>query len=297
MSRDALIDAVRRFSRSYTGRIGVLEESFLGRERPLPVARLLWEIGPEGAVVADLRRRLGLDSGYLSRLLRRLESEDLVGLAPDPADRRRRRATLTSAGLLEWEELDRRSDERAASLVAGLSSQEADDLAEALDRATRLLRAGAITIELADPAGADARRAMSAYFEELDRRFPTGFEVGDALDDAALRLRPPDGACLLAREGIDVVACGGLQRIDASTAEIKRMWVAEAARGLGLGRRLLGALEGEAVRLGHRRVVRDTNPVLLEAIALYESAGYQPTERYNDNPWAGRWFTKDLGAG
>lgn len=297
MSRDALIDAVRRFSRSYTGRIGVLEESFLGRERPLPVARLLWEIGPEGAVVADLRRRLGLDSGYLSRLLRRLESEDLVGLAPDPADRRRRRATLTSAGLLEWEELDRRSDERAASLVAGLSSQEADDLAEALDRATRLLRAGAITIELADPAGADARRAMSAYFEELDRRFPTGFEVGDALDDAALRLRPPDGACLLAREGIDVVACGGLQRIDASTAEIKRMWVAEAARGLGLGRRLLGALEGEAVRLGHRRVVLDTNPVLLEAIALYESAGYQPTERYNDNPWAGRWFTKDLGAG
>src|ERR1700749_1190127 len=85
---------VRRFNRSYTQRIGALEDSFLGTGLPLPAIRLMFEIGSEPGTVRDLRARLGLDSGYLSRLLRRLESDGLVEVTPDLKDRRRRVATL-----------------------------------------------------------------------------------------------------------------------------------------------------------------------------------------------------------
>ncbi len=92
------IASVRRFNRVVTQKAGALEAGFLGLGRPLGAARVLWEIGPAGCEVRALRRRLGLDSGYLSRLLRGLEAEQLVAVAPDPADRRRRIATLTAAG-------------------------------------------------------------------------------------------------------------------------------------------------------------------------------------------------------
>ena len=82
---------VRRFNRTVTERVGALEEGFLGRERPLGASRLLWELGQEGADLHELRDRLGLDSGYASRLVRRLEDEGLVVAEADPSDGRRRR--------------------------------------------------------------------------------------------------------------------------------------------------------------------------------------------------------------
>ena len=96
------ISVVRRFNRSYTQRIGALEDSFLGLGMPLGPARLLFEIGTEPATAQALRARLGLDSGYLSRLLRSLEREGLVAVVPDPADRRRRQVSLTEAGRERW---------------------------------------------------------------------------------------------------------------------------------------------------------------------------------------------------
>src|ERR1700749_674447 len=94
--------AVRRFNRRYTQRIGVLEDSFLGLGMPLGPSRLLFELGPGPASTHALRERLGLDSGYLSRLLRRLERDGLVRVSPDPADRRRRQVSLTAAGEERW---------------------------------------------------------------------------------------------------------------------------------------------------------------------------------------------------
>src|SRR6187431_1411216 len=106
----AQIAQVRRFNRVATERAGALSERFLGRRRPLGQARLLWEIGRDGAEVRDLRTRLGLDSGYLSRLLRSLEGEGLVAVRPDAGDARVRRATLTPRGVREWDELESRSE-------------------------------------------------------------------------------------------------------------------------------------------------------------------------------------------
>jgi GNAT superfamily N-acetyltransferase len=135
---------------------------------------------------------------------------------------------------------------------------------------------------------------MTAYFAELDRRFDGGFDPGDGLADEAATMRPPYGGFLLARSEGEVVACGGVHALGDGVAEVKRMWVHDDWRGAGLGTRVLRALEDEARRLGHRRVRLDTNGTLVEAVAMYERAGYRHIGRYNDNPYAQAWFEKDL---
>src|SRR5919108_1885222 len=120
------VGQVRRFQRTVTQRIGALNDRYLSRSRPLGQSRLLWEIGTEGSEVRALRARLDLDSGYLSRLLRSLEADGLVTVDAEGADGRVRVARLTPAGLAEREELDRRSDELAASLLEPLSDAQRD---------------------------------------------------------------------------------------------------------------------------------------------------------------------------
>lgn len=279
---------LRRFNRTYTQRIGALDESFLGTGRPLGVSRLLFEIGPGGATVRELRDRLDLDSGYLTRLLRRLADDGLVDVRPDPADRRRRVVTLTAAGRRSWRELDDRSEELAARLVAPLTDRQRARLTEALGTADLLVRAATISLREVDPTDPVAQDAAGRYFAELDRRFPGGFDPGE-----------PDlaGTFLLATSGGAPVAYGGvrpLPELAEETGEIKRMWVDDAWRGAGLGSRMLRELEALAVRLGHTRVVLDTNGTLTEAIEMYGRAGYARIDRYNDNPYAEAWFEKAL---
>ncbi len=151
-----------------------------------------------------------------------------------------------------------------------------------------------VSFRVVDASSAEAVGVMRAYFGELDERFEGGFAIGSALDDAGVWMNPPNGRFLVADRDGRVVGCGGVQRVDASTVEIKRMWVDASARGIGLGKRLLARLEAEAVALGAERAVLDTNRVLTEAIAMYTSAGYSPIERYNDNPYAHHWFAKPL---
>src|ERR687883_836320 len=98
---DAKVEQVRRFNRTVTERVGALNDHFLGLDRPLGEARLLWEIGVDGCEVRLLRARLGLDSGYVSRLLRSLEAAGLVTVTASDADRRIRVARLTAAGRAE----------------------------------------------------------------------------------------------------------------------------------------------------------------------------------------------------
>ncbi len=109
---------VRRFSRVVTQRVGALQDHYLARDRPLAESRVLWEIGPDGCDVRDLRSRLDIDSGYASRLLRSLEAAGLVAVGPGDGDRRVRRARLTPAGRAERAVLDRRAEALAAGLLA-----------------------------------------------------------------------------------------------------------------------------------------------------------------------------------
>lgn len=288
------VAALRRFNRAYTQRIGVLDDSFLGTGRALGPSRLLFELGAGGARVLDLRRRLGLDSGYLSRLLRQLEGDGLVVVSPDPADGRQRWVHLTAAGKREWASLERRSEELAQRLVAPLSPRRRDELAAALATAERLLRGATVELDRVDAGSPEAQTAMAQYFAELDVRFPAGFDAGGASAGDRLALNPPDGAFVVVRSDLDVIGCGGVQRLDEETGEIKRMWIHADWRGLGLGRRLLDHLEAVASQLGRTRVVLDTNGTLVEAIAMYGAAGYTEIARYNDNPYAQHWFEKRL---
>lgn len=288
------IEVLRRFNRSHTQRVGALDESFLSTGRPLGPSRLLFEIGPDGVRLLDLRRRLALDSGYLSRMLRGLEQEGLVATTADPADGRQRVVRLTTAGRREWRRLDRRSEALAQQLLAPLADRQRAELSAALSLADRLLRAATVTFDVVDARTPEARAAVTDYFAELAARFPGGFEAGDALDSDAVSFDAPDGAFVVASDGTDVVGCGGLLRLDATTAEIKRMWIHPQWRGVGLGRRLLAHLESVAVEKGRSTVVLDTNATLVEAIAMYQRAGYRAIDRYNDNPYAQRWFAKDL---
>lgn len=151
-----------------------------------------------------------------------------------------------------------------------------------------------LTFDVVDPTTDQAVWAMRRYFAELDHRFPAGFDPGDALEAGATDLAAPTGAFVVVRAGDRAVACGGLQRVDDATGEVKRIWVDPGWRRRGVARRLMERLEAIAVAHGHRRVVLDTNGVLAEAIAMYEALGYDHIERYNDNPYAQRWFAKDL---
>lgn len=286
---------VRRFNRSYTQRIGALEDSFLGLGLPLGAARLLFEIGAEPGAALALRSRLGLNAGYLSRLLRRLESDGLVAVASDPADRRRRLVALTAKGRRRWAELEARSEARAMALVGPLTERQRMRLTAALAEADLLVRAATVMFNDADPASEPARDAVGRYFAELTRRF--GFDArGQDAKDAAL-LRPPGGIFVLTVSDGEPVACGGVQTIGPGIGEIKRMWVHESWRGAGLGSRLLRHLEECSRDLGHHNVRLDTNETLTEAIAMYARAGYRRVGRYNDNMQATHFFEKTLGNG
>jgi DNA-binding MarR family transcriptional regulator/GNAT superfamily N-acetyltransferase len=292
--QDALVAEVRRFNRTVTAQIGALDDRFLGRGRPLGEARLLWEIGPDGCELRALRSRLDLDSGYLSRLLRRLEADGLATVGPNEADRRSRVLRLTPAGLAERRLLDRRSDEQARSLLEPLSEAQRQELVSAMRDVDRLLTAGSVEVRAVDPEHPDARRCVEAYLAELDRRAETPYDPTAGETAEPHELRPPAGLMLVAYLRAEAVGCGALKHHPDAPSEIKRLWVADPVRGLGIGRRLLAALEARAREHGARTVRLDTNRSLTEAIAMYRSHGYAEIPRYNAEPFAHHWFEKTL---
>jgi len=289
-----MIDRVRRFNRTVTQRTGALDDAFLSRDRPLGQARLLWEIGADGSDVRRLRARLDLDSGYLSRMLRSLQGDGLVVVEPSRADARVRTARLTGDGLAERAELDRRSDRAAAALLEPLSAPQRDQLIAAMAEVERLLEASAVQVTEADPRHPDARRAVRAYVTELAQRFDGGFDPALSISASDEEMSPPAGLFLIATLHGEPAGCGALKFHPGAPTEIKRMWVAPEARGLGLGRRLLAELEARAAARGARTLRLETNRALAEAMSLYRSAGYREVAAFNDEPYAHYWFEKTL---
>lgn len=288
-----LVDQVRRFNRTVTQRIGALNDAYLSRGRPLGQARLLWEIGSGETEVRSLRARLDLDSGYLSRLLRSLETDGLVVVEPDGADGRVRTARLTPAGQAERDELDRLSDELAASILRPLNQRQRGKLTSAMAEVERLLVASMVDVAITDPRHPDARYCISSYYAELAERFDGGFDPARSpLDDD--EVSPPSGLLLVATLHGDPAGCVGLKFLSDGCALAKRMWVAPAVRGLGLGRRLLAEIESIAAEHGVTALRLDTNKALTEAITLYRSSGFREVAPFSDEPYAHHWFEKPL---
>jgi GNAT superfamily N-acetyltransferase len=158
----------------------------------------------------------------------------------------------------------------------------------------RLLTAAMVEIGPADPTHPDARLCLRSYFAELDRRSDAGFDPDRGISAEPHELRPPAGLLLVASLRSEPVGCGAVKHHGDAPSEIKRMWVAPSARGLGIGRRLLAELEACAGRQGSRAVRLETNRALTEAVALYRSAGYVEVPAFNDEPFADHWFEKAL---
>ena len=291
---DVLVDQVRSFNRLVTQRIGALDDRYLGRSRPLGQDRVLWEIGGEGCEVRALRSRLGLDAGHLSRLLRALEHDGLAVTEPSPADGRIRVARLTPTGLSEKAVLDARSDDLAESILEPLDENQRTELVAAMRTVKRLLTSATIEIRPTDPENSDAKRCVRAYFAELDRRSDSGFDAAAGISAEPHEVTPPAGLFLVVYLRGEPVGCGAVKHHPGAPSEIKRMWVAESARGLGIARRLLAELEDDASRTGATRTRLETNRALVEAIALYRSTGYAEVPAFNDEPFAHHWFEKRL---
>ena len=291
---EVAVDQVRRFNRVVTERVGALNDRFLGRPRPLGEARLLWEVGVEGCELRLLRSRLGLDSGYMSRLLRSLEAAGLVTVAMSDGDRRFRVARLTAAGQRERTMLDERSNKLAQSLLAPLSSQQQERLVVSMREVERLLIAASVEIRSVDPEHPDARYCLAEYVTELNRRSTRRFDPSVGATAQPHEVRPPAGQFFVAYLHGEAIGCGAVKHHADAPAEIKRMWIAPKARGLGLGCRLLGTLEACAQAGGAEVAHIETSAVLTEALALYRSTGWLEVAAFNDEPFADYWLEKRL---
>ncbi len=291
---DPEVEQVRRFNRAVTQRVGALSDHYLARSRPLSACRVLWEIGLEGAEVRALRARLEIDSGQLSRLLRALETDDLIEVVPSPADARIRVARLTPAGTAERRVLDDRSDELARSILTPLDAVEREQLVTAMRSVERLITASLVQTRIVDPEHPDAKRCLRAYVAELNRRSDIPFDPHNGSTAEPHEVRAPAGAFLVAYLNGEAIGCGAVKHRPGGPSDIKRMWVAESARGLGIGRRLLRELERLAREGGAPVAQLETNAALVEAITMYRSAGYTEVPPFNEEPFADHWFAKPL---
>ena len=286
------IARVRRFNRAVTSEVGALDTSFLGRGRPLGAARVLNAIGHGHGDVAAIRDYLGLDSGLMSRLLRGLEEEGLVETVAHPDDARRRVAQLTRRGRREFDAYEALSNAQAEAMIARHPRR--DDLLAAMDLVASALGRARVSIVEMDPRADEARYCLGEYYTELARRFEQGFDVSLSRDPDAKDMIRPRGAFLVAMSDELPIGCVGLKGSGGDTAEVKRLWIAPSARGLGLSKRLMEATEAAARELKIKVLRLDTNRALPEAIALYRNSGWTEIDRFNDDPYPDYFFEKVL---
>jgi DNA-binding MarR family transcriptional regulator/GNAT superfamily N-acetyltransferase len=288
------IQQVRRFNRLVTQRVGALEDGYLKRGRPLGEARLLFEAGHDGMDVRALRARLGLDPGYLSRLLRSLEAQKLIKVQAQATDRRVRRVVLTAKGRAERAAYDELSNKLAQSILRPLDAKQRHRLVAAMIEVRQLIDTPAIELCVERPGSPDARYCLEQYFRELSTRFDNGFDPAKSNSASHQEMTPPAGYFVLARLEGRPAGCGALKIGDGVTGEIKRMWTAPSARGLGVARAVIQRLEAVARRRGLQIIRLETNRALTEAQALYRKAGYREVPPFNNEPFAHHWFEKRL---
>jgi DNA-binding MarR family transcriptional regulator/N-acetylglutamate synthase-like GNAT family acetyltransferase len=277
------VAAVRAFNRFYTGRLGILGEGFLRTPHSLTEARVLYELGHRDVVeVAELRRELEIDAGYLSRLLSRLEDQALVTRERSQEDGRRQRVRLTEQGAAAFAELDRRSAAEIGELLEGLGEERQRRLVAAMQAIAGLLdddpRADAAVV-LRAPHPGDygwiVHRHGAQYADEYD--WDETFEalVARIVADYAERHDPKREAAWIAEVDGEPVGCVLCVRKDDATAQLRLLLVDPRARGRGIGGRLIDECLRFARRAGYEQIVLWTNDVLHDARRLYERAGFE----------------------
>jgi len=279
------VAAVRAFNRFYTARIGALRDGLLRTPHSLTEARVLYELGQrEVTEVADLRREMDIDAGFLSRLLARLQRDGLVARERSTDDARRRRIRLTEEGQAAFAELDRRSAQEIGAVLGALSEDDQRRLIAAMDVVRDVLTdspapAGFV---LRAPGPGDlgwivqAHGAMYAQQYGWDETFEA--LVARIVADYAAAHDPRREAAWIAEVDGEPAGCVLCVRRDDDTAQLRLLLVTPRARGRGIGGRLIEECLRFAERAGYRRITLWTNDVLHEARRLYERAGFELVE-------------------
>jgi DNA-binding MarR family transcriptional regulator/GNAT superfamily N-acetyltransferase len=282
----ARTDAVRRFNRSFTRRIGVLREGLLHTPYSLAEARVLFEVANrEEATASDFSRELGLDPGYLSRILAGLERRGLIQKARSEADGRRRILSLTPDGLEAFTWLDARSREEIGELLGGLSEGEQRRLLEAmrtiesvLDRGLKFSEPFFVRMHEPGDMGWVVQRHGELYFREYgwDERFEA--LVARIVADFIEGYDPSMERCWIAEMEGGRVGCVFCVKENDKVAKLRLLLVEPGARGLGLGGRLVDECIRFARRCGYQTLTLWTNSVLDAARRIYEERGFRLVE-------------------
>jgi DNA-binding MarR family transcriptional regulator/predicted GNAT family acetyltransferase len=274
------VASIRDFNRFYTKEIGVLREGLLGSDHSLTEVRILYELGRSEAVdTKGLREYLGLDRGYLSRILTRFEAAGLVQRGRSETDGRRQTLKLTPRGRDLLDDLDRRSSAEIDARLESIGSDEQERLLRAMGTIRRTLDPAArpTGFELREPEAGElgwvvARHGAvyeSSYgwdrdFEALVAKIVADFAAGGGAGERAW----------IAEAAGEPAGCVFCARRDTETAQLRLLLVEPWARGLGIGGALVAACVAFAREAGYRRLVLWTNDVLIEARRIYEAAGF-----------------------
>lgn len=291
------IDAVRAFNRFYTRQIGLLEEGLLKSDFSLTEARVLYELAHrDGLTATELARDLGLDAGYLSRLLKKFEERDLVERATIEADARRSSIALTKAGRQAFAPLNQGSHEQVAALLERLSAAEQDRLVRAMQTVQRLLGGSAEpkvpymlrSLQVGDIGWIIHRQGL-LYAQEYGWDETYEALVAEILGAFVKSFDPKwERSWIAEREG-EVVGSVFVVRQSDAVAKLRLLYVEPSARGLGIGRRLVEECIGFARTKGYRTLTLWTNDVLTSARRIYEAARFKLTDEERHHS-----FGKDL---
>ena len=281
------VDAIRRFNRFYTRRIGVLQPGYLGSAFPLPQARVLYELGQRGETTAsELGADLDLDLGYLSRLLQGLRRQGLVHGEASKQDARRVRLALTAKGRRACQSLDARSREEVAGMLGKLAAPEQAKLVHALETAENALKSNSIdekVVMLRGHRPGDMGWVVQAhgrlYFEEYgwDERFEA--LVAGIAKDFLDNLDPSRERCWIAETGGEPVGSVFLVKQSRTVAKLRLLIVEPRARGRGLGKRLVEECIAFARAKGYRKLVLWTQSNLAAAREIYAKSGFKRVKR------------------
>lgn len=281
------VKAIRQFNRFYTRRIGALDP-YLGSEMSLTDVRVLYELAHrETAVASEIGRDLGLDAGYMSRILRRFETEGWLTRAPHPRDARQSVLRLTEAGHAAFAPLQQKSRDEAAALLSSLAPAQRQQLVQAMGTMQSLLDPAAAparpqAVILRDPAPGDIGWVVQQHGEIYAREYGwnSSFEalVAGIAGEFLLKFQPEWERCWIAELNGERVGAIFVVRKSASVAQLRLLILAPAARGLGLGGRLVDECIAFARRKGYRKMVLWTNSCLLAARGIYAKRGFQLTK-------------------
>lgn len=279
------IDAVRHFNRFFTRQIGVLREGLLHSPFSLTEVRILFELAHHDRLTAsELSRELGLDPGYLSRILARFEEKGLIEKTRSATDARQRLLSLTSEGKKVFSQLDRRSREEVAEMLGSLSEGDQQRLLEAMETIERVLTRGrgfkfSEPFFLRPPESGDMGWVVHRHGVLYAREYGWNerFEalVAQIVADYMRHHDPVKERCWIAEMNGENVGCVFVMKESDAVARLRLLLVEPQARGLGLGNRLVEECIRFARRCGYRKLVLWTNDVLKAARHIYRKNGFK----------------------